>query len=270
MTSAMLESENAAVPQAQTQRVPEGFSGPVVPSDEFGNVVFDPGFTGAASRGADSPYFSQLDNLQNEALLYGQYAPEPVRGRVLLVIVDAVYTVGGWPVSAAAVEPAETVAELITAEPVSGALSLAEATEQMRHLVDLPVVDLARMCGLGRRQYYNLLRGKVTTMKTPQAEQHIRLMHSYLQEMNGVFDGDVSKVRSALLMPLEAYGHASFLDIASAGDPGRTQTAYAALSAELPAAEKLPERLPPSGTQVASDHSWQDAAAYMDADKRGR
>jgi hypothetical protein len=269
MRSAILERQDVAVEQAHTQSVPEGFFGRVVPSEEFGNVVFDVGFTGAASRGAHSPYFSQLDNLRNEALLYDPYAPEPVRGRVLFVTVEAVYSIGGWPASAPAVGSAELVAELITAEPVP-VLSLAEVTEQMRQLVDLPVVDLARMCGLGRRQYYNLLRGKVTSMKTLQAEQHILLLHSYLKELNAALGGDVSKVRSALLMPLEAYEHASFLDMASAGEIDATQAAYAALNSELPAAERLPERLPPSGTFAARGQTWQDAAAYMDADKRGR
>src|SRR5690606_15305321 len=60
----------------------------------------------------------------------------------------------------------------------------AELTEQMRGFVDLPVQDLARMCGIGRRQYYNLMRRKAETMKTAEGEQRLRLVHHYLRDLH--------------------------------------------------------------------------------------
>lgn len=53
MSADLLELEEVSVDNVQ--QVPEGFSGHVVPSAAFGEVVLDPTFTGAASRGPLAP-----------------------------------------------------------------------------------------------------------------------------------------------------------------------------------------------------------------------
>jgi hypothetical protein len=288
---AVADTKDTDVEQAHAQPVQRGVTAHVVPSDQFANVMLDDAFTGAASRGAHGLYFSQLDNLQTAILLSGSYTPDPVRGRVVFITVTS-RELGAWPVAVAAEPTVEVIkapvvghavsaalpaalgaitpaSRAATADPVPG-LSLADVTQDLRRLADLPVQDIARMCGVGRRQYYNLMRGTAETMKTAQAEQHIRLLHCYLQELSQELGDDASTVRSAVLLPLDAFERRSFHDVAAAGNDEELKRAYEVLSTELAAGRGVPDRLSPSGTFAPSEEAWRGAADYSRADRRGR
>jgi hypothetical protein len=259
MSPDVLAREEVSVDNVQL--VPEGFSGRVVPSAAFADVALDPGFTGAASRGARAPYFSQLDNLDDMVTIYTPYAPAPVRDRVVYVrinVMPVTIQAPGRAFVADAPEPGAAVTEGSSAH-----LSLAELTERMRGLVDLPVQDLARMCGIGRRQYYNLLRRKAEMMKTAEGEQRLRLVHHYLRELHAGL-GNASAVRAAILMPLPAHGARSLLDIGTREDLPALQDAYSELTEHL-AAGVAPSTdvLPPSGKFPADDERWVEAESFM-------
>lgn len=92
--------------------------------------------------------------------------------------------------------------------------TLPELLADIREQIDLPVQDLASMCGVRRRQFYNLLDGKTTT--TPR-EAHVRLFHDVVSDIRHAVDDDRSRLRAALLMPVSD-DHRSLYDAAVAGD----------------------------------------------------
>jgi hypothetical protein len=285
VTPDVLDQEEVAV-EEQSQAVPEGGTARVVPSDAFADVAFDRDFTGAASQGGASPYFSQLQNLKDMVTICNAYAPEPVGRRILYVrfnvephltfdvpveypeqaprvfetgsyrhgtVVDAV---GGGDV----VTVVEAKAPLTEAAPQ---LALAEAAEQMRGYVDLPVEDLASMVGLRRRQYYNLMRGKATSMKSSEGERRLRLLHRFLGELHGQLE-DARAVRGAVLMPLDELELRSFFDVAAEAGVDDLPTAYHALSDALSkGATPRTDRLAPSNTVAADDPRWADVADFL-------
>lgn len=260
MTPTVLERDEVAVNAVQP--VPQGCSVNVVPSAEFARVELDSAFTGSASRGGSAPYFSQMDNLNSLVSLYAHYAPPPVRNRVLHV------RVGVIRIDVPSATQMVTSAPRTAPAPPAGVdaapqMRLSELTEQMRDLVDLPVQDLARMCGIGRRQYYNLLGGKAETMKTLDGEKWLRLVHKYLSDLHSRL-GSPAAVRAAVLMPLGKQGMSSLMDIAGSQDMTALQSAYEELSAELNSGvTPSPNALPPSGKLPAGDDSWTEAGAFL-------
>ena len=259
MTPSVLQPEEVSVDHVQV--VPGGFSGHVVPSAAFGDVALDPTFTGAASRGARAPYFSQLANLYDMVNIYTPYAPPPVRDRVVYVCISAMPMAMEPPGGSVVLDRPQLDAALV-GEPAAQ-LSLAELTEQMRGLVDLPVQDLARMCGIGRRQYCNLMRRKAEAMKTAEGETRLRRVHHYLRELHTRL-GAASAVRAAVLMPLPRHDARSFLDISATDDIAALTDAYDEL-VELLASGVTPsaEALPPSGTFPSNDERWTEAEALL-------
>lgn len=264
MSPNVLEREEVAV--TSVQRVPQGCSAHVVPTAAFAEVALDSAFTGTASRDACAPYFSQLDNLDTMVHLYSHYAPAPVRDRVMFV------RIGVRPFDAA---PVELVVKAVTAiAPVPAASSavgpaaapqmrLTELTEQMRDFVDLPVQDLARMCGIGRRQYYNLLRGKAETMRTPDGEKRLRLVHGYLSELHKQLS-TAARTAAAVLMPLGKHNMSSLMDIAGSQEIAAVQSAYEDLFAQLNSGVRpSPDELPPSGKLPANDERWSEAGDFL-------
>lgn len=243
------------------QRIPAGFSGHVVPSAGFGEVALDPGFTGTASRGAVGPYFSQLENLADMITIDTPYAPPPVRDRVVFVrisVMPLTVQLGG-----AFLPTPQPEGEIVVAEGPTSQPNLAELTERMRELVDLPVQDLARMCGIGRRQYYNLMRGKAEAMKTPDAEQRVRLIHHYLLDLHERLGGPAA-VRAAVLMPLQGSDMQSLLEVGGNGDIAQLKWAYDDLDGRIAdGATPSPEALPPSGTFPPGDERWREAASFL-------
>jgi hypothetical protein len=273
MSPQVLDRDEVTVDDMQL--LPEGTTTRVVPSDEFGNVVFDPKFTGTASQGAFAPYFSQLQNLWDMVIIREPYAPDPVAERFVFVSIHhAPFFASGSAVRATDIAAqlgyiktrgsarvASATEALPVAEPASQT-SLAEVAEKMRDLVDLPVQDIARMAGIGRRQYYNILRGKAETRRSSADEQRFHLLYELLSQLHERL-GDARAVRGALLMPLEELDFRSFIDVAAESASG-LPSAYDALVAALNAG-RVPRgrRLPPSGKMSPDDPRWAEAADFL-------
>jgi transcriptional regulator with XRE-family HTH domain len=89
----------------------------------------------------------------------------------------------------------------------AGPPSLAEIVRDLRERLDLPVADLAAMCGVRRRQLYNLLSGETTG--TPR-EEVIRALHDILERLDGILDGDRERLRAAILLPAVPSGESIY------------------------------------------------------------
>lgn len=263
------ETPMDAQQEVQTQTmVREGTWTPVTPSQGFACVEDDLSFTGSASL-CKEPYFSQLENFGYGPLIGGVYWPSPVYERHVLIFVAKVevdpahYLVAGSVPLHTAVHPDSGPHAVIT-QP---ATAVKELSVQMRDLVDLPVQDLARMCGLRRRQYYNVMSGEAASTRS---EQLMRLLHAELTTLWQELDNDPALVRSAVLTPLDAFDYATFFDVAVEGDTGKLRSAFAKLRDQLEHSVPARNALPPSGTFPKGDPRWEGAHEYMDADKRGR
>lgn len=77
--------------------------------------------------------------------------------------------------------------------------SIAQLLAELRDKVDLPIEDLAAMVGLGRRHFYNLLGGDSAS---PSREQQIRVMHELISRLGEAVEGDRTRLRAAILMPV--------------------------------------------------------------------
>jgi hypothetical protein len=93
--------------------------------------------------------------------------------------------------------PAAAAPVLINATP--GPPELAGVTRRVRDLAGLPVNDVARMVGIGRRQFYNLLEHGSTS---PETELRLRHLAAQLERLAGVVGEDSAAIRSALLTPV--------------------------------------------------------------------
>src|ERR1700694_3774073 len=96
--------------------------------------------------------------------------------------------------------------ELIATTPSNQLQSLASVVADLRRRVDLPIHDIARMCGGGRRQFYNLISG---ASRSSEDEARIRSVHSYVERLATMAGNDPHQVRAALLMPLAEFDHKS-------------------------------------------------------------
>ncbi len=92
----------------------------------------------------------------------------------------------------------------------------------IRSLTDLSVNDIARLCGIKRRQIYNLLEGGETD---PHRAANIRRIAQSIEKWSGRFPRP-SMFRSALLAPLDN-AQRNFIDIASADESGAVTRAIA-------------------------------------------
>jgi len=151
----------------------------------------------------------------------------------------------------ARVVPDMSVISAVESGTVDQALSLAAVCAEMRALIDLPVQDLARMVGIGRRQFYNLMNGETPAMRSSEDERRLRQVHDQLKSLSSVSHGD-SSLRSAVLTPLPDLQGKSFFDAAESGDTQLLETG-----------SKIQEQLPPSGTFPSGDPRWKDAAAVL-------
>jgi transcriptional regulator with XRE-family HTH domain len=102
----------------------------------------------------------------------------------------------------------------ITSVPEGLTRPLAEELTEIRESLDMPVSDLARMIGLGRRQFYNLLSGAQTV---PATESRIRRIAEAIRGLHRELDGDPELVRAAVLTPV-GDNSLSFFESASLGD----------------------------------------------------
>jgi hypothetical protein len=105
---------------------------------------------------------------------------------------------------------------------------VADELEAIRSLTGLPVHDIARLCGLQRRQVYNLLDGLETEPRRAAAVREVARSLAVLAERLG----SQAALRSAILAPLDAQGR-TFLDLASRQSAGSVARAAAALDAYL-------------------------------------
>jgi hypothetical protein len=99
---------------------------------------------------------------------------------------------------------------------------LAEIVADLREWLDLPAADLAAMCGVRRRQVYNLLRGETTSTLR---EEAIRTLHDIVEQLNGFLDGDHERLRAAVLLPVgpsreSIYSAATSQDVVALRDIG--------------------------------------------------
>jgi hypothetical protein len=84
---------------------------------------------------------------------------------------------------------------------------LADIVADLREWLDLPAADLAAMCGVRRRQLYNLLRGETTS--TPR-EEAIRALHDIVGQLGSILDGDRQRLRAAVLLPVGPSGESIY------------------------------------------------------------
>jgi hypothetical protein len=89
------------------------------------------------------------------------------------------------------------VALKVEQDPVP--LTLGEVLVDLREKIDLPVSDLAPLCGVERRQFYNLLHDRTTTART--REEAVRALHQTVDRIDALLHGDKTKVRAAMLLP---------------------------------------------------------------------
>jgi transcriptional regulator with XRE-family HTH domain len=89
----------------------------------------------------------------------------------------------------------------VAVDAPSGTPELAAVARRVRDLAGLPVNDVARMIGIGRRQFYNLLeRGS----SSPETELRLRHLEAQLERLASVVGEDSAAIRSALLTPIGA------------------------------------------------------------------
>jgi hypothetical protein len=93
--------------------------------------------------------------------------------------------------------------------------TISDIARGLRDRLSLPVLDVAKLCGVKRRQFYNLLNG---TSRRTEAEQHMRVLWQAITELDDAVSHDQESLRAALLMPITD-DYMSLYDVAS--DPGR-------------------------------------------------
>lgn len=93
---------------------------------------------------------------------------------------------------------------------------LARLSRDLRTWLDLPVDDIARLCGVRRRQFYNLLESRGATSGS--REKHVGLVHGVLEDLRSKLGDDNKKLRAAVLMPVTD-DYRSFFDVCAEQDP---------------------------------------------------
>lgn len=108
-------------------------------------------------------------------------------------------------------------------------LSVKATLEDVKEIVDLPVQDLAKMLGLSRRHFYNLLNGH---QPGRQSEESIRWTHKRLNELSDAVDGLYVTTRDALLTPITD-DDKSLFEVLSEKDRPKSEKAFEALMSRL-------------------------------------
>jgi uncharacterized protein (TIGR04255 family) len=91
---------------------------------------------------------------------------------------------------------------------------LSAVLKSLRESIDIPVADLARMVGLRRRQFYNLLAGDSTSADT---ESRIRQLAVEIERLATVTEEGPQAMRSAVLAPVGPEA-VSLFEVAVMGD----------------------------------------------------
>lgn len=118
---------------------------------------------------------------------------------------------------------ADDPAPVLAAEPLSAVL------ESIRESIDIPVADLARMVGLRRRQFYNLLAGSPTGTET---EMRIRRLAAALDRLAVATEGGPRALRAAVLTPIGPDA-TNLFEVAIGGDEKLLATTVEALLVQI-------------------------------------
>jgi hypothetical protein len=156
--------------------------------------------------------------------------------------------------SASVVSASPSLSAITATATVEAPTELARIVADVRQKVDLPVADIAKICGVGRRQFYNLLQGST---KTATDEGRIRRVHSYLSAIYELLGHDPGRVRSAVLMPLQKQEYLSFFDVAALGNDSKTRAAFEDLQQAIGSGLPLHQSVPPSlqASPEVAEHS---------------
>ena len=101
---------------------------------------------------------------------------------------------------------------------------LPEILKRLRCQLDLPIGDLARVLGLGRRHFYNLSSGANASRET---ETRVRALSAMVAQLNDELD-DAELVRAAVLTPIGPSA-LTFYEVAERGDSDELSAVLEAL-----------------------------------------
>jgi hypothetical protein len=106
--------------------------------------------------------------------------------------------------------------------------SVPDDLARIRELTTLSVADIARLCGVKRRQLYNLLDGQPTD---PRRARHIRALRAAIERWARRLPDPIT-LRSVLFAPLDE-DRRDFVALAAADEPAGLTRATAAVDAYL-------------------------------------
>jgi hypothetical protein len=138
--------------------------------------------------------------------------------------------------------------------------TVAEVVRGLRNMIDLPVQDLARMCGVSRRQFYNLMNGGSQPAATQ--ERRLRDLHAKAGNLYVLLDEEATSVRAAVLTPL-ATGVGSFYDAAVSGNPPEIDAAFEQLLGTVRRGATRAVALAPSGLLRPDHPAWDQASELL-------
>lgn len=119
---------------------------------------------------------------------------QPWRGDLaVLVLVDSAF----GPYAPLPTAPAARAEPLVEDSNVD--CTVEEATHDLREMLDLSVSDLARMVGIQRRRFYDLMEGASPSEATA---RRITALHSLIVGLRDAVGGNPQYLRSAILTPL--------------------------------------------------------------------
>jgi hypothetical protein len=139
--------------------------------------------------------------------------------------------------------------------------NFADLVMDLRDKIDLPAQDLAHMCGVQRRQFYNLMKDHRPSLSS---ERHIRLVHAFATKLHRALEERADLVRAAVLTPLGEEPE-SFYEAAVAQDEGRLRTTYDRLRRAIEQGALSLNVLPPSGRLRADHPAWSRAGELLRA-----
>lgn len=184
-------------------------------SAKYRNAIWDSGVGMAASYLSYSldknvgdhisPLVSEHDT--GSSLLIGSY---------LHRYITSSHGVPGWIGYTARTDP-QTFVVLIHGPAQSPAPTVGDIARGLRDCLPLPILDIATLCGVKRRQFYNLLNGE---SRRTEAEKHMRVLWQAVTDLDDAVSHDADDLRAALLMPVTD-DYRSLFDVAS--EPSRRQ-----------------------------------------------
>ena len=139
-------------------------------------------------------------------------------------------------------------------------LSLHDLVSELRARLGMSVEDLAAMCGVKRRQLYNLMSGTSTSTAH---EAHIRWVATLVDDLYTAVGASSSRVRSLALHPVDGI---SFYELARAQDARRMETTARELIRAVEAGEMSGSLRRPSPRRRAHARAGSLAELHGDGD----